>query len=136
MVALTITSPPWELPRATHPAFLDANGAIAKALKGLVALDPTMLGYVGSFTPFAAPIPLDVFRYVFGPLIIHCSEPKAGDGSLGWVSADMLKQWHPRVAIERLEILTGEREDLVSPTELWLVMHNAIMTAPVGNLVL
>jgi hypothetical protein len=104
-------------------------------LKGCVELDVPMglMGIVLTAFPEEHPgVPISVWRYTFGPLIVHV--PHAGEQhDLGWLGRDAVTRWRPRVDLERLEILTGERDDLISPAELWLVMYNAVHSAPLGH---
>lgn len=73
-------------------------------------------------------IPLPVLRYVFGPVVVH---NPAGSGP-GAIDDKMYHRWRPRVTVERLEILCGERADLVSPAELALVIYNAALAVPLS----
>ena len=50
------------------------------------------------------------------------------------MEATTRRRWRPRVDIERLEILCGERPDLVSPAAIWLVVHSAPFDAPSPHL--
>ena len=87
-----------------------------------------LVGLVMEAFPQDPPIPVAVLRYATGPLVVHVSHKKDAH-DLGWLGRDTLALWRPRVDIERLEILCGERPDIVSPTEIWLVMYNATMDA-------
>jgi hypothetical protein len=115
----------------TNPAYLSPDDPTAKMLKGIAELGVgiSFCGMVMTAFPREKnPIPMAVLRYVFGPLIVHVNG--GDDGDLGWHSRDSLRTWKPRVEIERLEILCGERPDIVSPAEIWLCMYNATMTSP------
>jgi hypothetical protein len=116
----------------TQTAYLDPNNPTTKMLKAMVELDPAFVPTFGSImASLGTPrIPADVARYTFGPLIVHCAQPSATKGDIGWLTRDLIEKWHPRVNIERVEILCGERPDLVSPAELWMVLYNAMMDSP------
>jgi hypothetical protein len=109
-----------------------------KLIKAMISMGgasaPTVVfgQMLASFPPDPA-IPLPVLKYTFGPLIVHSSQREPdGAGALGWLTADLIKKYRPRVDLERIEILTGERPDLVSPTEMWMVMLNAVHDHPLG----
>jgi hypothetical protein len=105
---------------ADNPTMLLLKGAVALGLPAAV------LGHVIAAFPQDPPIPIAVLRYTFGPIVVHVNH-KGETRDLGWLTQDIVKEWRPRIDLERLEILSGERPDLVSPAELWLVMYNAIM---------
>lgn len=117
------------MPIPKNPVYLSPEDQDYRLLKGVAELGVGPMSLFGmvyvTMSPEARQIPLAKLRYTFGPLLYH-----SRDGSLEWHSKDILKRWRHRVDIERLEILAGERPDLVSPTEIWIVMYNAIMTAP------
>lgn len=112
-----------------NPVWIPPDDKSIKLLKATVELGMPMgvMGAVLAAFPRDPPIPIDVLRYTFGPLVFHNNGHHDG---LGWHTQDTLSRWRPRVSIERLEILCGERPDIVSPAEIWLVMYNATMEAP------
>lgn len=114
-----------------NPVYLDPTDPTAVMLKGSLelGLPSHILGQVLAAFPHEPPIPLVVLRYVFGPLIIHETQKGEAD-SIGWIKKTDLARWRLQVDLERIEILCGERHDLISPTELMLVMHNATYDAP------
>lgn len=113
----------------TNPVWIPPDDKSIQMIKATVELGMPMnlMGMVLAAFPREPPIPIDVLRYTFGPLIVHSTHQ--GDG-LGWLTQDVIDKWRPRVSLERLEIFCGERRDIVSPAEIWLVMFNATMAAP------
>lgn len=125
------------MPRDTNTNELDDKDRMAQLLRALVDVDPTFLPFLGEVMGSfgASPWPPDLSRYVFGPLIVHSSkksEHQYGEG-IDWLSRDIIKKYKPRVYAERVELANGERPDLVSPTELWMVMYNATMYSPLAH---
>lgn len=121
------------MPIKNQPCYLDPALPIAKMMKAMIEMgdgvSPLLGQLLASIQP--TPIPLPVLRYVFGPLIVHVvPSQRSDDGGIGWLDRETLRRWRPRVSMERLEILCGERPDVVSPTEIMLVMNNATHEAP------
>lgn len=118
-----------------QPCYLKPDDPMAVLLKGSVELGvpSSLLGTVLAAFPQEPPVPLAVLRYTFGPLIVHVTQRGAKSGDLGWLSRETIARWRPRVDLERLEIFCGERPDIVSPAEIWLVVYNATHDAPLGH---
>jgi hypothetical protein len=122
------------------PQYLDPLSPTAKAIKAMLAIGNPPMAVLGAMLlnfPQNPPIPASVLRYVFGPLVVHTMKQGIGRRVKGqdieWLEASLIEQWRPRVDAERVEILCGERPDLVSPTEIWMVALNAMMTAPMAH---
>lgn len=107
-----------------------------RLLKAMSDLDPSFTPFLGQLMGMfhSSPWPAELSRYVFGPIIVHSARGnhKDPDGSLGWLTRDLRVKYRDRVHTERLEIAMGKRPDLVSPTELWMVLYNAVHDAPLG----
>lgn len=70
-------------------------------------------------------IPIAALRYAYGPVLIP---PRGDDPHRNpKTSEDLVPAFEVMVRLERVEILCGERPDLVGPTELWLVLHHVII---------
>lgn len=111
------------------------NERMARMLGAMADIDPTFTPFLGGLMGMfnASPWPAELSRYVFGPLVFHCdkaTQSSGGNKEIGWLTTDLLQKYSPRIYVERLELARGERPDLVSPTELWMAMYNAVMTAP------
>jgi hypothetical protein len=120
----------------TNPCYISPTDPSVVMLKSMAQLGTSMsvCGQIMAACPqYDPPIPLAVLRYTFGPLIVHVPRTTVEKGDLGWLDRETLRRWQPRVDLERLEILCGERPDLVSPAEIWLVMYNATFEAPLAH---
>lgn len=67
-------------------------------------------------------IPMAALRYLFGPVLASL------DGRLARAEDRqvMAQSWPVAVRLERIEMLCGERPDLLSPTELFLALSYAL----------
>jgi hypothetical protein len=110
------------------PPWITPENHLAKLLKVTVELGAPMsqLGQLLAVFPSSPPIPIDELRYTFGPIVYHTPRGKRD----GWMQPETINRWRPRVNLERIEILCGERPDLVSPAEIWLVMYGATLEGP------
>ncbi len=115
----------------------DAEQRLMRLTSAMAEIDPDFVGFMGEVMGMfrASPYDLETSRYVFGPLIFHVAHPTT-TGRLqpyqdcGWLSGDLIREWSPQARKERIEIANGQRPDLVSPTELWMVMYNATCDSP------
>jgi hypothetical protein len=70
-------------------------------------------------------IPLDLRRYLEGPIIVH---------SVGGWEKDIPKWMFPQIIAERVEIVTGESPyPIIGPTEIAAVMYAATMAHPLDR---
>jgi hypothetical protein len=118
-----------------NPQYLDPAAPVVKMWKVMAELGEPIapFGHFFAMTEGERTVPLPLLQYVFGPLVVHVDQIHATESPMGSITPDMLKRWRPRVSVERLEILCGERPDLVSPTELVLVMYNAALWRPLSH---
>lgn len=117
--------------------YLNPQSQTAHLMKAIAGtdLDMQLFGYMLATYPphdFIAEPPMVLMRYVFGPIVVHTTKSKGKTYTEGtdWLPASKIRERKPQVQLERLEILCGERPDMVSPTEIWLVMNNATHDAP------
>lgn len=116
----------------TNPSYLDPTEPMVRMWKIMAenGMSMTVLGQFFALGAREKKIPLDLLKYVFGPIVVHTRHGERENRGLGWIDDDMLARWRPRIFIERIEILCGERPDLVSPAEIALVMINATYERP------
>lgn len=117
-----------------NPQYIDPATPVVKMWKVMAEMGQPIAPFGQFFAMLESErrIPLPLLRYVFGPLVVHVDRTETTE-RLGSITTAMLKRWRPRVDVERLEILCGERPDLVSPTELVLVMYNAALWTPLTH---
>ena len=118
-----------------NPQYLDPAAPVVKMWKVMAELGEPIapFGHFFAMTEGERTVPLPLLQYVCGPLVVHVETHEVATDRLGSITTDMLKRWRPRVSVERVEILCGERPDLVSPTELVLVMYNAALWRPLTH---
>lgn len=116
----------------------DDDTRMRQIMSAFADIDPDFIPFMGELMGMfrSSPWEPELSRYVFGPKIFHVGhgETKGGKGQdIGWLTADLIQKYSPRIVVERLEMANGERPDLVSPTELWMVMYNAVMDSPMRH---